>query len=66
MTAAGLQAWQERNFGSSYGAQVQAAAALGVPRQTYRNWLTGRRSVPDTAARLCQYVERHGSLSEEA
>lgn len=61
MTPAELQAWQER-LGFS---QVAAARALAVPAQTYRNWLHGRRTIPEPVALLCAYVERHGFLESQ-
>lgn len=57
-----LQAWQDRVFGSGYGSQVKAAAALHAPNDTYRNWLTGRRKIPNQVALLCRYVEQFGLL----
>jgi plasmid maintenance system antidote protein VapI len=62
MTPAELEAWQGRVFGTGYGVQVKAAAALGVPKQTYRNWLAGRRDLPEPMALLARYVERFGPL----
>lgn len=62
MTPAELLAWQDRLFGGGYGSQTDAAAALGVPPQTYRNWITGRSAVPASAARLCRYIERFGVI----
>jgi hypothetical protein len=59
-----LQAWQDRLFGPGYGSQVKAAASLDAPVQTYRNWLTGRRPIPDQVALLCLYVERFGLIEK--
>ncbi|MCW2240653.1 hypothetical protein [Azospirillum canadense] len=58
MTKEELQEWQDRLFKD----QVEAAAALNAPLQTYRNWLKGRADVPKPVERLCVYVERYGVL----
>lgn len=58
MTGATLLAWQQR-LGFS---QVEAAGHLGVPVQTYRNWLHARYPVPPPIARLCAYIGAHGLL----
>lgn len=62
MTPADLEAWQQR-LGFS---QVAAARALAVHVQTYRNWLAERRTIPPIAERLCAYVERFGTLADDA
>jgi hypothetical protein len=56
MNAADLAAWQAR-LGLS---QVEAAAKLQMPVQSYRNILKGRRhaeGLPDAIALLCQFIE---------
>lgn len=62
MTPADLESWQRR-LGFS---QVAAARALAVHVQTYRNWLAERRAIPPIAERLCRYVERFGTMDDDA
>jgi hypothetical protein len=42
--------------------QVDAAAALRVPAQTYRNWLHGRYPIPDWVPQMCEYRETFGPI----
>lgn len=58
MTADELRAWRER---LGYR-EVQAAAVMGVPAQSYRNWEDGRTAVPRAVATLTRYIERYGPL----
>jgi DNA-binding XRE family transcriptional regulator len=53
-----LRAWQRR-LGYS---QIEAAAALHVPAQTYRNWIRERREVPAPILELARYREKFGPL----
>ena len=65
MTSAELIAWQER-LGLS---QVEAARLLGMPVQSYRNLIKGRRhaaNLPGTISRLCQYIEKTASTASSA
>ena len=61
MTAGDLKAWRTR-LGLK---EVDAARALDVPAQTYRNWEDGRtKTVPRPVILLTRYVERYGPLPE--
>lgn len=60
MTADELKAWRVR-LGLR---EVQAAKALGVPVQSYRNWEDGRRGVPALAVMLARYIERFGVINQ--
>jgi DNA-binding transcriptional regulator YiaG len=59
VTASDLKAWRER-LGLK---EVQAAAAMDVPAQSYRNWEDGRTAVPRAVATLARYIERFGVMS---
>jgi DNA-binding transcriptional regulator YiaG len=56
--AAALAAWQTRHGLT----QVAAAKALGIPVQTYRNWIKGRYPVSPMAEKLCGYIDRGGLI----
>lgn len=58
MTASDLKAWRRRLELKEVG----AAAAMGVPAQSYRNWEDGRTAVPRAVTTLCRYIERFGVL----
>jgi hypothetical protein len=62
LTPAELQAWQDRVFGPVHGAQTKAAETLGVPVQTYRNWLWGIYRVPRWAERFTRHIDRFGTV----
>jgi len=64
MTPAELRAWQDRNFGAEYGAQVKAAQALATRVPTYRSWLAGRRPMPPVAVRLAEYIDRLDAIPQ--
>lgn len=59
--AESLRAWQDR-LGYT---QIEAAAALDTPAQTYRNWLCERAAVPRHVTLLCRYIERYGPFDVE-
>ena len=62
MTSTELKLWRSR-LGLK---EVEAARALDVPAQTYRNWEDGRtKSVPRPVRRLTRYVEKFGVLADE-
>jgi DNA-binding transcriptional regulator YiaG len=59
MTGAELAQWR-RALGWT---EVEAAAALGAPTQTYRNWEDGRtKRVPGPVAMLTRYISAFGRL----
>lgn len=62
MTGADLKIWRER-LGLK---EVDAARALDVPAQTYRNWEDGRtKRVPRPVIRLTRYFEKFGALPDD-
>ena len=62
MDGGDLKAWRQR-LGLR---EVDAARALDVPAQTYRNWEDGRtKTVPRPVIRLTLYVEKFGVLVDE-
>ena len=60
MTPDDLRSWRLR-IGLR---EVQAAVAIGVPSQTYRNWEDGRARVPGAVETLARYIERYGPLPD--
>jgi hypothetical protein len=58
--AAALTAWQARHGLT----QVAAAKALGIPVQTYRNWIKSRYPVSPLAQKLCAYIDRGGLIND--
>jgi hypothetical protein len=39
---------------------------MNVPVATYRNWIYGRRAIPEPVALLTRYLERYGPLDTVA
>lgn len=58
MTGSDLYDWRKR-LGLR---EVQAAAAMGVPAQSYRNWEDGRTGVPKAVETLTIYIEKYGII----
>lgn len=52
MTTEDLRRWQHE-MGYTYDT---AAAALGIGRQTYSNWISGRSPIPHTADLACAAI----------
>lgn len=60
MNAKNLRAWRDRHGLK----EVDAARALGVPAQSYRNWEDGRRAVPALVVTLILYIDQFGVLPD--
>ncbi|MDG3443726.1 helix-turn-helix domain-containing protein [Nitrospirillum amazonense] len=53
-----IKNWQNRHLLSAEGAAMRLMTTVG----TFRNWISGRRSMPSSVALLMHYYDKYGPL----